>query len=269
MPTTTTGIAYDRGGEPGRRTVLLVHAAVADRRMWDPQWPALAADHDVVRLDLRGFGGSDSAPAGPVDRTADVLGLLDELGVEVCDIVASSFGTGIAVETALAAPERVRSLVLAPPGGSLLARMTSDFRAFLDAERAALEAGDVDAAVEANVEAWVVGRARTLADVDPAVAAAVRRMQRRAFEVDETLGDLDEVEAEPPALDRLGDVRAPTLVVIGGHDLETCHDAAQRVVAGVPDARRVDWADVAHLPSLEAPGRFTELVLDWLTSQPA
>ncbi|WP_299443688.1 alpha/beta fold hydrolase [uncultured Phycicoccus sp.] len=269
MPVTASGIKYDRAGDPGRPSVLLVHAGVADRRMWDPQWPALAAGFDVVRPDLRGFGDSAAAPEGALDHVADLLALLDGLGVDRCHVVGSSFGAGVAVELALTAADRVASLLLAPPGGSLLAAMTPDLRAFVDAESAALDVGDLDAAVEANVDAWVVGADRDRADADPAVAAAVRRMQRRAFEVGEALGEPEEVELDPPALDRLGEVRAPTLVVVGRHDLDTSRDAADRVARGIPGARRVDWPDVAHLPSMEQPARFTDLLLDWLAEHRA
>lgn len=56
------------------------------------------------------------------------------------------------------------------------------------------------------------------------------------------------------------------LVLVGGHDLETTHDAARRVCAGAQRAQRVDWADVAHLPSMEKPAPFLALLLDWITS---
>lgn len=269
MATTPTGIAYDRAGDRGRSTVLFLHAGVADRRMWGPQWEPVAAGHDVVRLDLRGFGDSETPPAGPLDPVADVLGLLDHLDVDRCHVVGSSFGAGVAVELTLAAPARVASLVLAPPGGSLLARVTPDLRAFFDAEKQALAAGDLDAAVEANIATWLVGPGRDLAVVDPAVADLVRRMQRRAFEVDAALGDLDEVELDPPAADRLGEVAVPTTVVVGAHDLEATRDAVDRVARGVPGARRVDWPDVAHLPSLERPERFTHLLREHLASAQA
>ena len=59
---TPSGIAYERGGPPGAPPVVLLHAGVADRRMWDPQWAGLTAARDAVRLDLRGFGESDRPP---------------------------------------------------------------------------------------------------------------------------------------------------------------------------------------------------------------
>src|SRR5262249_30877641 len=176
------------------------------------------------------------------------------------------FGAGVATEVALTRPDLVQSLLLCPPGGSLLAELTPDLQDFIDTERAALARNDIDAAVDANVATWVIGRGRTGSDVEPAVVAAVRRMQRNAFEVAASWEDVSEVELEPPALDRLGDLAQPVLVLVGGHDLDTTHDAAQRICAAAPQVRRVDWPDVAHLPSMEKPRQFLELLLGWIDS---
>jgi pimeloyl-ACP methyl ester carboxylesterase len=260
---TPSGIAYDRQGPSDRLPILFLHAGIADRRMWDPQWEALAATRDTIRLDLRGFGESTSEPDGSLDYVADVINTLEHLDIAQCHLVGSSFGAGVATEVALTRPDLVRSLLLCPPGGSLLAELTPDLQSFLDAEEAALARKDIDAAVDANVTTWVVGPRRSESDVDPAVVAAVRQMQRNAFQIAASLGDVDVTELDPPALDRLADLDQPVLVLVGGHDLDTTHDAAERVCAGAPHAERVDWADVAHLPSMEKPQPFLELLLDW------
>ncbi|MFC7490686.1 MULTISPECIES: alpha/beta fold hydrolase [unclassified Knoellia] len=261
---TTFATAYDRAGPKGALPVVLIHAGVADRRMWDAQWSALTSTHDAIRLDLRGFGDSDARPDGPVSHPQDVLDTLDELGIQRCHLVGASFGAGVAVESALLAPDRVESLLLAAPGGSLLAELTPDLQAFFDAERAALGAGDLDAAVEANITTWVAGPQRETADMDVRLCDDVRQMQRRAFEVTADWDDVEERELEPPTLERLADVRARTLVLVGGLDLDTVQDAARQVVKGVPGSRRVDWADVGHLPSMERPADFHTLVDTWL-----
>ena len=80
MPVTSSGIAYDCLSPHGGVPVLFLHAGVADRRMWDPQWEALAATWDMARLDLRGFGSSECAPEGPVSEVADVVATMEETG---------------------------------------------------------------------------------------------------------------------------------------------------------------------------------------------
>lgn len=191
--------AYDRAGPRGELPVVLIHAGVADRRMWDAIWAELTVVRDAVRLDLRGFGDSGARPAGPLSHRADVL-----------------------------------------------------------------ERSDLDAATEANLAWWVEGTRRSADQVDPEVREQVRRMQRRAFEVTADWDDVEEDEMDPPALERLGEIGIPVLVLVGGLDLDTVHDAAGRVVAGIAGARRVDWPDAGHLPSLEDPAAFAALLLNWI-----
>lgn len=267
--TTPRGIAYDRAGPRGRLPVLLIHAGVADRRMWDPVWTGLTAGRDVIRLDLRGYGRSVSPPdttLRPVDDVLETLALLD---VGRCHVIGASYGAGVSVELALARPEAVASLLLVAPGGSLIATATDDLRAFFAAERDALAAGDVDLAVEANLAAWVDGPTRRPDAVDPAVREDVGRMQRLAFDITASWGGVDEQELDPPALEQLSAVRSPTLVLVGALDLDAVLDAARQVVEGIDGARLVEWQDVAHLPSLERPGAFVTLVHEWLEGRDA
>ncbi len=263
---TPSHIAFERSGPTDNLPIVLIHAGIADRRMWDPQWDDLTSTRDTVRLDLRGFGESTTAPVTALSHPTDVIETLDHLGIGRCHLVGSSLGSGVVTEVALTRPGLAQSLLLCPPGGSLLAELTPDLQRFFDAERSALAKGDTDAAVEANISSWVVGPGRSESAVDPSVAAAVRDMQRNAFEIADTWGDVDETELDPPALNRLPDLTIPLLVLIGGHDLETTQDAARRVVAGAPNAQQVDWADVAHLPSMEKPEHFLTLLSEWVTA---
>ncbi|WP_375482394.1 alpha/beta fold hydrolase [uncultured Jatrophihabitans sp.] len=261
---TTTGIAYDREGPTDAQAVLLLHAGVADRRMWDDHFATLTAEFDVVRLDLRGFGASDRQPAEALSAVGDVVDTLTELDITGCHVVGASLGAGVAVEVALTRPDLVTSLLLAAPGGSLLTEATPDLMAFFAAERAALGDHDLDRAVEANLATWVDGPRRGPGDVDAGLRAAVGQMQRRAFEISAGWGDVEEVELDPPTASRLAEVSAPTLVLSGALDLDTCLLAADAVADTIPGARRVDWGDAGHLPSLERPADFAALLRGWL-----
>ena len=196
-----------------------------------------------------------------------MLAALDGLGIERAHLVGCSFGAGVAVEVALERPGLAASLVLAAPGGALLTERTAELSAAWELEGAAVEAGDIDAAVDANVTAWVDGPHRG-PDVVPAdVRDAVRTMQRRNFDL--TLEWPDEVweaddELDPEASGRLEEISVPTLVVSGGLDIDAIKVAADHVLANVPNARAVVWEDIAHLPSMERPGDFAALVLDWV-----
>jgi pimeloyl-ACP methyl ester carboxylesterase len=265
---TPEGIAYDRAGPVGEVPVVLIHAGVADRRMWDPIWPALTRERDVMRLDLRGFGESTERPTGVLCPVEDLLDTVATLGIERCHLVGASFGAGVAVEAALTRPQHVASLLLSAPGGSLIAEVTPDLRAFIEAEAAALADQDLDVAVEANLAWWVDGPHRDASVVDPTVRDQIRRMQRRAFDVTAAWDDVEEHEIDPAALDRLTEIRVPTLVLVGALDLQAIHEAARRVTDAIAGARRVDWPDTAHLPSMERPDDFLGLLRDWLSHPP-
>jgi 3-oxoadipate enol-lactonase len=89
-------------------------------------------------------------------------------------------------------------------------------------------------------------------------------MQRRAFEVTAAWDDIKKRELDPAALDRLAEIRVPTLVLVGSLDLDAVQEAARRVADGIGGARLVNWPDTAHLPSMERPDDFLALLRDWL-----
>lgn len=258
-------LAFDRAGPSGDPPVVLVHAGIADRRMWEPQWRLLTTSRDAIRVDLRGFGDSTTPPAGAVSHVADLAATLDALDVARCHLVGASLGSGVAVELALVRPDLVGSLLLAPPGGSLLVELTQDLRDFIDAENAALERDDLDAAADVNVSTWLVGTGRAEADVPSDLRDRVRLMQRHAFDLQLAWGEVEESELDPPAHERLGQVDVPTLVLVGGHDLATTQEAARRVSDSIAGSRLVEWPGVAHLPSMERPDDFSALLQEWIS----
>ena len=257
-------LAYDRAGPVGDVPILLVHAGVADRRMWDGVWEPLVERRDVVRVDLRGFGESTDRPSGELAPHQDVLEVLADEGIERAHVIGASFGAGVAVEVALTEPARVASLLLVAPGGSLIPEMTEQLRAFAVAENTAMDAGDLDTAVEANLATWVDGPGQPADRVAPEVRARVGTMQRLAFELQGHFADVAEAELDPPALERLAEVGVPTLILTGTLDVDAIDQAATAVLTGVTGARQVIWPDTAHLPSMERPDAFVTLVLDWV-----
>jgi 3-oxoadipate enol-lactonase len=228
---------------------ILLHAGIADSRMYRQQVRTLAP---ARALDLPGFGITPLEPDSLDDR-AFVRNALPE---ESVTLIGTSLGGRIALELALEGPDRVAALVLVGPG--LPGHEWSDeVRAFGTEEEEALERGDLDAAVEANVRLW-------LADaVDPDVRALVADMQRNAFVLHQG-HDYKDVPLDPPASERLVDVEAPTLVVTGDEDVRDIHEIADRLAAGIPGAERATIAGAGHLPSLERPDEFDRVVLAFL-----
>lgn len=240
--------------------VVLIHAGIADSRMWEPQLQSFAREHRVLAPDLPGFG--DTPEGKSVDYRAFLRATLDGAGIERAALVGTSLGGRVALDVTLESPERVSALVLV--GASLAGHeWSAQVREFGAEEDAALERGDLDAAVDANVRMWVTGPRRTLDDVDPDIVALVRDMQRNAFVLQDD-PDIDFDELDPPALQRLGEVRVPTLVVTGDDDVRDIHELADRLCAEIPGAERATIAGAAHLPSLEQPEEFDRIVLGFL-----
>src|SRR3954447_8122898 len=240
--------------------VLLVHAGIADGRMWEPLGERLvAAGYRIVAPDMRGFGRTPLTP-GVVSNAADLVALLDELGISEAAVVGASFGGRVALELALRAPERVTALALLGSGLDAF-EWSDDLDAFDAEETEALERGDVDAAVQANVRMWVTRDGR---DVDPAVVELVATMQRAAF--DAQIGvDADIEPHDPPGAERLHEGGAPALVVVGTDDVPDLHGIAIKLAGELPAAEPpVTIDDAAHLPALERPDAVAAVLLPFL-----
>lgn len=244
-------------------TVVLIHAGICDSRMWDPQWDAFPAVYRTVRYDLRGFGRSPLPPQ-PYSHGRDLIALLEQLGIHQATLVGASLGGRVALEVAVAHPSVVDALVVADaalPGFA----WSDHVKASWAEEEAALERGDLDAAVELNLRMWVDGPHRPPAVVDSAVRESVRQMQRRAFELQVPVWqDAEEELLVSDLARRLDAVRAPTLVVVGEQDVADFHQIAAQLSRELPGVQHAVISNAAHLPSLERPTAFNELVLPFL-----
>ena len=236
--------------------VLFIHAGVADSRMWGPQ---LATFPRAFALDLPGYGRTP-VESEPIDALASVREALGDR--ERAALVGTSGGALLALEFALDSPERVPALVLVSPGldGH---DWSQGVRAFASEMQAALERGDLDGAVEASLRMWLAGPRRSLDVIDPAIRDLAAEMQRNAFRLQKG-HQMEFVPLEPPASQRLSEVRAPTLVVTGDEDVEDIHQIADKLTAEIPGAEHATIADAAHLPNLERPDEFDRIVLSFL-----
>ena len=235
--------------------VVLLHAGIADSRMWDPQWVAWPDARRITRLDLRGFGRS-GRPVGSFSHAGDVVAVLDELSLERVVLVGASLGGRVALEVALARPGIVRGLVLAAPAVSGHS-WSAEFEAFGEAEDEALAGGDVDRATDVNVDFW-------LPAAPDWVRAAVHEQQHNAFVFQ--LGAAEESLLEPDLASRLSEIDVPSLAVVGDADRADFQAITERLVRTLPDARRATIAGANHLPSLEQPSAFDSAVLPFLDS---
>ena len=250
--------------------VVLVHAGIADLRMWDDQVPALAADHTVVRYDLRGFGRTRTEP-GPYSNRQDLADLLDHLGIDRAVVVGCSMGGMIALDFVLERPERAAALVwvCSGIGGVEPPDKIFDPReiALFEESQAAEESGDWERAAALDVRIWVDGPLQPEGRAPEEVRSRVRAMSLANYTTASSEG-LEPQRLDPPAAGRLGDLRMPVLAVLGELDPAETAYSAEVLAERAPDVRLVRYPDAAHVPSMEHPERFTRDLRAFLDALP-
>ena len=252
-------IAYDEAGTG--HPLLLVHAGIANRHMWDPVWDALAARYRVIRPDLRGFGESPVAME-PFTNWHDLARLLRALDAVPAHVIGVSMGGGASLDLALAEPYKVNRLVLVAPGLPGW-EWADSLKADWAAEEAAWQRGDLDEVAWANVRTWVDGPVRG-GEAPAELRQAVFDMYRPALDLQKVEGAVDGEPLEPLAADRLAEVAAPTLVLVGELDQPDMMKVGEHLAASMPHARLVRMPWVAHLPPMEAPAAFLRIVTEFL-----
>jgi pimeloyl-ACP methyl ester carboxylesterase len=250
-------IAFDVTGQG--HPVVLLHAGLGDRRMWDDQVPTFAEHFTVIRFDARGFGDTRRPPS-EYWAWQDVIALLEYLGHERAHLVGVSMGSQTAFDTAVAAPDRVSALVAVSARTGVPA--SDSLRAGWKAVDELVEAGDIDEANEYELRMWVDGPSR-----EPHAVPAAMRERVRAMNLDLlTRDDTEDNEQEPasPTEEGLSGISCPTLIVWGDQDVPDVQVAGPRLVAAIPGARQLIIPGTAHLPNLEKPAEFNRIVLDFL-----
>jgi 3-oxoadipate enol-lactonase len=249
-------LAYDVEGSG--QPLLMIQGLGYGRTGWGPAPARLARRFKVVTFDNRGFGGSEMTP-GPyttAQLAADALSLLDVLEIERAHVVGISLGGMIAQELVLAAPERVAKLVLC-----------------------STTAGGAKAVPMPARTVALMGRQPQL---DP--REAMRLFVENALSPSPPDGLVDEIvayrTANPPdgagwyaqagagaahdALDSLGQILAPTLVLHGTADNVVHAGNAPLIAEAIPDARLEMFDGVGHLLPWERPDQFVALVEEFL-----
>jgi len=248
--------------------IVFSHAGIADHRMWNDQFDAFAARYRVIRYDHRGMGQS-SLPAVPYSLAEDIYGLARALGADKAYVIGCSMGGAAALDCALAHPDFVDGLVLVDAGMSgqqYSEEEEAEAKAIFGPIEEATERGDFDAANELELKVWVDGPRRRPDQVRPGVRELVREMNLPGFKRAEEFKQAQSQPLEPPAAGRLGEVRCPTLVIVGDEDLPEVFTTADLMMAGIPAARKAVIHDAAHLPSMEKPDEFNRLVLDFFAA---
>jgi pimeloyl-ACP methyl ester carboxylesterase len=242
--------------------VVLIHGGQLDCRMWDDQFTVLSKQFRVIRYDVRGYGGS-LRPELPYSDAEDLAGLLDYLKLNKVHIVGLSLGGRIAIDFAVAHPARVTSLSLAgpglsgyePPGGA-----ESDLRMW-NIIKAARDEGP-----EKATSLWLK---------DPFMAPAMEQsrlvpgLQRIARENAHCWLENPVLNRppKPETATRLGEIKVPTLLVIGERDLPQIKATIEKLEKEIGGSKKVAIKDAGHMINMEKPEIFNETVLRFLNEQ--
>jgi 3-oxoadipate enol-lactonase len=268
MPTTAVAVpgaslhVVDEGSGP---PIVLIHAGVADLRAWDDVVPHLTrAGHRVIRYDIRGFGESTTEDV-EFSHQADLRAVLDAAGVGQAALVGNSKGGTIALDTAIESPERVVAVVGVAAGlGGFDGGETPEEVPIREAYEAldSAEPFDAEALTEFEVRVWMSGPLQPLERTS-------RQLRARLFEMDLPLNQPShvggrQVRLDPPANDRLAELRCPVLAVAGTLDFSDCVATARHLEANAPNATAVIWDDVAHMIGMEQPERLADTIAEFV-----
>jgi len=246
---------------PGK-PILLLHAGVADSRMWNEQFDEFSKSHFVIRCDLRGFGKTEHA-AGSFANYEDVAALLNYLYVESVSLLGASFGGYVAFDFVLAYPEMVTALILAAPDLGGYEFKSKEMLDFFAAEEEASEQGDLEKATELNLKMWVDGFDREKDEINSQVCEQIKAMQLDIFSRPEIPG-VEEMKLTPPAIERLDNISVPTLVIVGDKDAAEFQSISNLIARKVHNSKLTIMQGGAHLLSMEKPNEFNQMVLDFL-----
>lgn len=246
-------LAYETCGT-GPKAIVLLHDGILHSAAYDDVWPILCERFRVVRYDRRGYGASTPA-SEPYAPAKDLEALTKAVGFEHATLVGSSSGSGIAVDYALAHPEAVDRLVLVGPW---ISGFDASFGFIARSLKLAamVKTGNLEGAVK---DPYILTKG---ADAERARVVAWLKANP---------GNLGAGTRERPlavAKPRLGEVRAPTLVLVGEVDIEDVQDQAKALETLMPNARRVVLPASGHFMYVERPKTFAEIVRAFVEEEP-
>ncbi|MGD9701924.1 MAG: alpha/beta fold hydrolase [Acidimicrobiia bacterium] len=245
-----------RGGEP----VLMIQGLGADKNGWNLQRMALATRYRTIALDNRGAGRSDK-PFGTysLEQMADdAITVLDAAGYESAHVMGASMGGAISQIVAVKYPERVRSLILA-----CTACRNHPWRRELLAEWASVANERGMGHLGKHAARWLIGP-RSLRRLSPTLSwlGPLSTFRSSHSFVAQVRAILDGDENE--MVDQLGELRVPTLVVVGNQDILTPRGDSEELAERIPGAELVVISGAAHGFMVEHWSTFNRVMLDFL-----
>ena len=248
---------YELSGKGGAPVVVLSHSLGSSLLMWEPQLQALESDFQVLRYDTRGHGGSE-VTSGPYTfelLAEDVVGLMDGLGISKAHFIGLSMGGMIGQALGLYHPERLLRLTLCdtaaanPPGSGEIWQERIDL----------VRKAGLAPLLEPTLERWFTPEFVRQA---PPILGKIRQ-QFLTTSLDGYVG-CSQAIMELDYLDRLPQIKAPALIVVGEDDPGTPVSAARDMQERMAGSQLVILPGARHLSCVEQAGAFNRAVLEFL-----
>jgi 3-oxoadipate enol-lactonase len=197
------------------------------------------------------------------NRRDDLLALFDHLNIDRAILMGCSMGGGGALDFTFEHPERVKALILVAAGMSGEPSDPEMQKQYAEQD-AAFEAGDFDKVIDLELAMWVDGPLRTPDQVPAHVREQVRKMELANLKID--TDGYKSATLEPPAYNRLHEIKTPTLVIYGTGDQPRVITNGQKLAREIPNAQLVIFEGLGHLPNLEKPEEVNRAIETFLST---
>jgi 3-oxoadipate enol-lactonase len=260
-------IYYEVTGLAHQHPLVLLHAGIANLRMWDEQIKAFSKHYQVICYDTRAYGNS-TTEAVEFSQRQDLLALLEHLKIDKAHLVGISRGGTIAMDFTLEFPHNVASLIMVASNPSGFESDDSEVeKTYFARDEELSESRNAEAMAALDVEMWVDGPGQPVGRASEKVCQKVHAMTLEHYQ-DYFAAFLEKeptsVPLGPPAVKRLTAINVPTLFITGGLDFSYTVAAAELMMCEIPTAKHVVIPDAAHMVNMEKPEAFNKVVLEFL-----
>lgn len=241
--------------------IIMIHGGFLDRRMWDEQFDYFSKDYRVIRYDVRNHGLTTSGAEKYTDYD-DLNKIMENLKIDRAIVMGLSMGGYIAIDFALAYPEKLIALIPVSTGISGNTQKDNDWLEYDKNINQAFKNDDIEGAAEIMLHAWTDGPTRTPEQVDKTMRNILREMIINTFK--NWNPEIKHHSLTSPAIDRLSEIKVPVLTIYGDIDMQGIIDLAYKIEKEIPGAKKEVIKNAAHMVNMEFPEEFDEIVSKFL-----
>ncbi len=240
--------------------LILVHGGFTDHRIWDYQIDAFADKYKIICFDQRGYGKSDF-PMGPFSHSQDLKAIIDALELTKATIIGSSLGGAVAIEFALQYPEHVNALIVV---GTALKGYP--YPPHYMTQIMELSAKVTTEGIGAGIDHIITSPGWDYFFPSPARPEARAKVEQAVRESTGVFrwNPMWDVELKPSAYERIGEIKSPVLIVSNSRDIDFVHGIEDYIQGKLTNSEKIVMEDCCHLPYVEKPEEFNQIILNFL-----